>query len=320
MKNMHTRIKSFYPLSTASAYIVEADKDTRACAEVERLTASANAHPASVIRARQGCFDSKVHALDRALLQTCALDWVMQDSASTVVHVRIGDSFCGRPPPLDGLIALLREHHEPGKPCHLIYSAHESCGELTTRYFTSLIRAQWKLNTTRYSASSGSARSTWASNPVIEPGDATWSDVDRHLCAMANAKVFVQGSGGFSYLAERVRSLRGRFTLKSLVGQESKQTAWLEAERESSGQILAMVERDAARAREDERLRETLRAKLAASSGPSSGGFTKPAVWKRWATRESEVAARTHVEMGGNWAKALMEGPGQHLRGWNTGG
>jgi len=45
--------------------------------------------------------------------------------------------------------------------------------------------------------------------PAIEEG-VGWGDADRHFCAMVNARVFIQGSGGFSYLAERVRALRSQ--------------------------------------------------------------------------------------------------------------
>jgi hypothetical protein len=41
----------------------------------------------------------------------------------------------------------------------------------------------------------------------IEEGSG-WRDADRDLCLMIAADVFVQGQGGFSYLAAKIRSYR----------------------------------------------------------------------------------------------------------------
>jgi len=240
VRGTHARMKAFYPHSTAAAYVAEADRDTAACQESQDL--GSGGHPAAVVHLRQRCYDSKVAALDRALLKMCSLDWVLQDQISTVVHVRVGDSFCGRPPTIRQLIAYLRIHHEPGRPCHLIFSAHESCGELTKKYFTDLITAQWRLNTSR----PGLTRLSTSTAPMIEDGD-SWHETDRQLCAMTNARLFIMGAGGFSYLASRVRAHRnmtGR-TLPDLVPKEDRAT-WLEASAESSGKILELVERDKA--------------------------------------------------------------------------
>lgn len=112
-KNLHPRIKSFYPHSVAAAYIVAADEDTKACAEFEALSTKANAHPGQLMHTKQRCYDSKVlgdnsssasslyifdnanlpstcdclkvGAMDRALLQMCSIDDVLLDSTTTVV-------------------------------------------------------------------------------------------------------------------------------------------------------------------------------------------------------------------------------------------
>ncbi len=70
-----------------------------------------------------------------------------------------------------------------------------------------------------------------------------WRDADRHFCAMANAKVFIQGAGGFSYLAERVRSRRGWNTVSTLVRVP---IIWLDANLE----LLAKRLQDEERARQ----------------------------------------------------------------------
>jgi hypothetical protein len=229
---------SFYPHSTAAAYIAEADRDTGACQELNDQFGGGGGHPAALVALKQRCYDSKVGALDRALLKMCSFDWVVQDQTSTVIHVRVGDAFCGRPPSVKQLAAYLRIHHVPGKPCHLIYSAHEACGALTQAYFTGLITAQWRLNASR----PGLTRMSTAAGPMIEDGDG-WHDTDRQLCAMANARVLILGHGGLSYLASRVRAMRNLTTLPDLVPKEERQS-WLEAGDESAGHILALVAQD----------------------------------------------------------------------------
>jgi hypothetical protein len=100
------------------------------------------------------------------------------------IHVRIGSELCDRPPSIESLLMVLREHHEPGSPAHLIYSAHEGCEGLTTRFFTQLIRARWNLNTTRPHLSDARHLTFHIGAPVIEQSDGTFGDIDRHLCAM----------------------------------------------------------------------------------------------------------------------------------------
>jgi hypothetical protein len=60
-KNLHTRIKSFYPHSVAAAYVVAADDDdTKACVEYDALSTKDNAHPGQLMHTKQRCYDSKV--------------------------------------------------------------------------------------------------------------------------------------------------------------------------------------------------------------------------------------------------------------------
>jgi hypothetical protein len=70
----------------------------------------------------------------------------------------------------------------------------------------------------------------------------TWQDADRHFCAMVGASKFIQGNGGYSYLAERVRTWRGLETVGTLVTQ-SEYTTWLEAEKETAKEIEKEVQR-----------------------------------------------------------------------------
>lgn len=63
---------------------------------------------------------------------------------------------------------------------------------------------------------------------TIEEG-VGWKDVDKHLCYMAGADLFIEGAGGFSYLAERVRERRGKLTVKELVRSP---IVWLQADLE----------------------------------------------------------------------------------------
>jgi len=100
--------------------------------------------------------------------------------------VHIGSELCGRPPSIESLMDVLRKHHRPGSPAHLIYSSHEGCEGLTTRFFTQLIRAQWNLNTTRPQRSDSRHSKFHIGAPVIEQSDGTFGDIDRHLCAMVS--------------------------------------------------------------------------------------------------------------------------------------
>ena len=153
-------------------------------------------------------------------------------SGGVVVHVRLGDSFCAtttyarealRPPPARDVARVVEAALEADataqererslsqqrqaldqslspSPCTVVYSAHGGCLNATSAYVTQLMEL---LGNNSSSSSSSGARC------VLEEG-VGWRAADKHLCAMVNARNFVQGSGGFSYLAERVRARRSR--------------------------------------------------------------------------------------------------------------
>jgi hypothetical protein len=134
-----------------------------------------------------------------------------------------------------------------------------------------------------------------------------------------NAKVFVQGNSGLSYLAARVRAARGSETVATLVHSDGG-PKWLEADKEAAERVMYYKELDEAKEREEHRYRTRLREKLSAktafaitpvATSKTPGAFTKPAVWKRWASREKEMALRHEQELTTDWAKALAEGPGR---------
>jgi len=153
-------------------------------------------------------------------------------TGGVVVHVRLGDSFCAtttyarealRPPPASDVArvveaalladaAVQKQQQEAAErrkvpdwssslpPCMVVYSAHGGCLNATSAYVTELMEL---LGGNSNSSSSSGARCT------LEEG-VGWHTADKHFCAMVNARNFVQGSGGFSYLAERVRARRSR--------------------------------------------------------------------------------------------------------------
>jgi len=111
-------------------------------------------------------------------------------------------------------------------------------------------------------------------SPVFEEGSQVgWEETDTQFCAMAHAKVLVQGPGGFSYLAERVRTLRGLRTEQGEVdtsgGANGMATTaleklqptpvFLEASKENALKIMLLIEDQKQEAGE----REILSSKLA---------------------------------------------------------
>jgi len=122
-------------------------------------------------------------------------------------------------------------------------------------------------------------------------------------------------------LASRVRAARGSETVSALVDSEGG-PRWLEADKETADRIMYYKELDVAKEREEQRYRTRLREKLSSQTafattpvvtGKTSGSFTKPAVWKRWASREKELGLRHQQELNTDWAKALADGPGQQV-------
>jgi len=127
-------------------------------------------------------------------------------------------------------------------------------------------------------------------------------------------------------LASRVRAARGSETVGTLVDSEGG-PRWLEAEKETADRVMYYKELDEAKEREEQRYRTRLREKLSSTTafattpvvtGKTPGSFTKPAVWKRWASHEKEMGLRQHQELNTDWAKALADGPGQQVTSaWN---
>ena len=133
----------------------------------------------------------------------------------------------------------------------------------------------------------------------------------------------MQGNGGLGYLASRVRAARGLDTVTALLHTDGG-PRWLEADKEAAERVMYYKELDEAKEREEQRYRARLREKLSTiathpiAAVKSPGAFTKPAVWKRWASREKELALRHKEELTTDWAKALAEGPGrQGAPAWN---
>jgi len=169
--------------------------------------------PEALLR-RQVCYDNKVAALDAVLERHCPRPLDLFRFA-TVVHLRLGDSFCAttvyaatalRPPPVAEVVSAVSAMHVGGEPCTIVYSSHGGCENETRAYVTATVAGL-------------------GGDVSLEEG-VGWRDADRHLCAMANARLFVQGAGGFSYLAGRVRARRGLRTDDSLVRTPM---VWLDA-------------------------------------------------------------------------------------------
>jgi hypothetical protein len=133
--------------------------------------------------------------------------------------------------PSEGQDKLRRRPAAPN--CTIVYSAHGGCLNATSAYVTELMGwlddGRQKIATAAPAmnplaaplvallaaplaaplAAKPSRGSSATTGCVLDEG-AGWRAADRHLCAMVNARALVQGSGGFSYLAERVRARRSQ--------------------------------------------------------------------------------------------------------------
>jgi hypothetical protein len=101
----------------------------------------------------------------------------------------------------------------------LVYALHGGCNGQSMSYLANITQCL-------------GSRENEGKATTMEQGQ-TSHDADRHFCAMINAAVFIEGNGGFSYLAERVRKWRGLQTVSNL-RTESRYTSWLDAEKESA--------------------------------------------------------------------------------------
>ena len=186
-----------YPDSIAAAYVNES---STICGDN-----GPGIRPDAMLR-RQRCYDSKVRALDMVLQAKCPRD---RDPHAdfTVVHLRLGDSFCAttvyastalRPPPASEVVAVVRAVHERDRPCTLVYSSHGGCENETRAYVAEVVRSlaedagdmRVKKPKMRQEPHGGGSdpRGLLVPPPVVEEG-VGWRDADRHFCAMANAKV-----------------------------------------------------------------------------------------------------------------------------------
>lgn len=215
------RAQQLFPESMASTFLRHSFRYQHACARAQD-PAALDAKAALAVQ--QKCFDGKLSALDVTLHRTCS-----KSTFATVVHVRVGITFC-EPPKIENLVKELREHALADSPVAIIFSMHEGCGALHAQYAASLVQAPWGLNGTK---------------PILQSTNHDdWREVDTHLCSMVGALVFIQGEGGISYLAERTRARRGKTTISGLV---ERPLHWLEAKKYAADQVMTLMIREAYR-------------------------------------------------------------------------
>lgn len=147
----------------------------------------------------------KVDILDKVLSQRCS-----DENIETVVHLRSGDALCQpdrfsvelRPRyDVETVVKKILSIHNSGR-CILLYSAHGGCEAETEALVANISLTFAKLTKNKQ---------------VCETEEGLgWQDADRHLCRMVTASLFIQGNGGYSRLAERVRIRRGLPTFRDL--------------------------------------------------------------------------------------------------------
>ena len=225
---MREKMPAHYPGSIASMYVNES-----------RAICSQNppGYPTKqeALSRRQVCYNDKIAALDRVLQNACPHD--ADSLRGTVVHLRLGDSFCAttdyavealRPPRAFEVAQVVASHRVAEEPCVVVYSSHGGC-EADTRAYVDRVKVVLSESSGSSSRHENSEMKFESVRVRLEEG-VGWQDADRHFCAMVGARVFIQGAGGFSYLAERVRTLRGLSTVNSLVRVE---IVWLDAAKEA---------------------------------------------------------------------------------------
>jgi len=191
-----------YPSSIAAAYI----KGSRI------LGKQCGTSRARVLDLRM-CYDAKIHVLDDILRDKCSLE---SYSHSTVVHLRMGDALCVntsyaqtklRPPsPNEAAEVIVQHETRTGDgACLILFSTHGGCIDQSTNYVERLhhiLRQDKRGRNITYTIKEGSG----------------WLDADADFCSMVNAQgVFVRGSGGFSYVASKVRQSRNLTVVEELV-------------------------------------------------------------------------------------------------------
>jgi hypothetical protein len=165
----------------------------------------------------QVCLDRKVEILDEVMSRLCPT--LTASPSTTIVHIRLGDSLCAnsqhvtdslQPPDPMEVAQVIESSRHAMVQCLIFYATHGGCSNQTHSYVEALDSAI----SDRSGAQERHQNSTAGCHTEFGIG---WHDADRHLCQMASAGVFVQGAGGYSYLAERVRARRGLPTIQALV-------------------------------------------------------------------------------------------------------
>ena len=201
-RRLEKDILTRYPSSIAAAYI----KGSRI------LDKQCGTSRARILDLRM-CYDAKIRVLNEILPDKCSLDLY---SHSTVVHLRMGDALCVntgyaktklRPPsPNEAAEVIVQHEKRTGDgACLILFSTHGGCIDQSTNYIERLrhiLRQDERGRNITYAFKEGSG----------------WLDVDADFCRMVNAQgVFVRGSGGFSYVASKVRKSRNLTVVEELV-------------------------------------------------------------------------------------------------------
>ena len=225
---LRQKVPEAFPGSIGALYVNESDYLARELCL---------GHPGGDLKGiakRQACYDARIAALDRVCQRHCP---VMD--TQVVVHLRLGDALCAdtdyaktslRPPKAEVVCRIVsrtaknesNSMSQLPQPARVLFisATHGGCVSQTDQYLKEI--------ESRCSRQAG-VRALAIS---MERGK-TWHDADRHFCAMISAPKFIQGNGGYSYLAERVRTFRGMETERELA-KESEYTTWLEATKEAA--------------------------------------------------------------------------------------
>ena len=106
-----------------------------------------------------------------------------------MIHLRLGDYLCyGNAPPVSRVAALLRNYTAPRQRAVVLYGNHKQnmCHEQSVQYLRDLQdRVEVSIN----------------------------APPDEDFARMVNAKLFIQGRGGYSAMAAEVRALSGAPTI-----------------------------------------------------------------------------------------------------------
>mmetsp|Transcript_29266 Transcript_29266/g.59870 ORF Transcript_29266/g.59870 Transcript_29266/m.59870 type:complete len:300 (-) Transcript_29266:280-1179(-) len=215
---LRERVARNYPRSLVAEYVkLSSERNATSCVSTKWRGQT------------QLCHKEKLENLNDALVQRCPESPQHLAESGTVVHIRLGDSLCAnslhvvttlRPtPPQKVAEAIESSAYSREKPCYIYYATHGGCFNQSQSYINALGEALLFLSKRRRPLSQ---------EPLcrMEVG-VGWQDADRHFCNMVSSHVFMQGAGGFSYVAERLRGHRGMQSNQTLV--ETPMT-WLSSE------------------------------------------------------------------------------------------